>query len=69
MCLICVEYQKGSMTLREARRNAAEVVNTAGWDNPEWDHAVEILENLTQEPEPDEPAIHRLVNEGGKDRG
>ena len=43
MCLICVEFQQGRLTITEARRNLSEMVESL-----EPDHAEEV-EELLQE--------------------
>ena len=51
MCLICVEFDKGRMTLREARRALPEMSVKVG---PE--HAAEVKARLDAIEEPEEPS-------------
>lgn len=47
MCIICIEFQKGSINAQEARRARSELVNTGEIDK---EHAQE-LEALLDEKE------------------
>lgn len=40
MCLICIEFQRGKLTIPEAERNLGETVEALG------DHAEEVLAML-----------------------
>ena len=41
MCIICVDFQKGNLTVIEAKRNYREMLSTI-----DKDHAEEILEMI-----------------------
>jgi len=45
MCIICVEWQRGKLTLQEAKRNLSEMVDL----DPE--HVQEVLSLLDSEEE------------------
>ena len=46
MCIICVEYEKKRLTIKEARRALTEMVNTETIDEA---HAKEIEHKLNQD--------------------
>ena len=46
MCIICVEYEKKRLTIKEARRALVEMVNTETIDKA---HAKEIEHKLNQD--------------------
>jgi hypothetical protein len=53
MCLICVEFDKGRMTLREARRALPEMSVKLG---PKHVAEVEALLDALENPQPAPPA-------------
>ena len=36
MCLICVEFQQGKLTIAEARRNLGEMLEKIGQEHADW---------------------------------
>ena len=48
MCILCVEWQKGNLTPKEAFRNINEMIDTS--DNEEdIGHYLEVLEEISVE--------------------
>ncbi len=43
MCIICKDFQLGKLNIKEARRNATEIMNTTE-DKHEASHLKEVLE-------------------------
>lgn len=52
MCLICIEFQRGKLTIPEAERNLGETVEALG------DHAEEVLAMLWDATERDTDDTH-----------
>ena len=48
MCIVCRDWQKGNLTLKEAKRNLGEMINTSD-DYEEREHYFKVLEGLLNE--------------------
>lgn len=47
MCLICIEFMKGKMTFKEAKRAANEIAATVD----DWDETVHAIDIMTVDSE------------------
>lgn len=48
MCLICLDWQKGNLTIAEARRNLAETTADGFKTEEEWTHFIEVVEMIEE---------------------
>lgn len=48
MCMVCIEWTKGKMTLQEVDRALAEIIDTTS-DDEQLLHAQEVLVKLEEE--------------------
>lgn len=46
MCVICFEYEKGTLTRKEALKNIEEILHNPHLDKNEVEHLLEVEEEL-----------------------
>jgi len=64
MCLICVEFQQGKLSVFEARKNLSEMVEKVGVE-----HVVEVIEMLIDASRDKDPKTPKHVSPRRKKRG
>jgi hypothetical protein len=53
MCLVCIEYERGKLTIAEARRNLGELI-TYDIEDPLQEHYVNLEQSLWEKEQKDE---------------
>jgi len=48
MCLVCLEWEKGKLDVKDALRNLGEMIQT-GLEKEDIDHYFEVAEKLTKD--------------------
>jgi hypothetical protein len=67
MCKICVDWEKGKMTSKEAMRAIGEVIGTVEGDENE--HFIRLAEKIVNKEVPFKDADAELDGEWEKNRG